>query len=192
MSEAPTLATYDDVASYLQDERLDFYATRQALEVATSIIQGHTRQQLFYVENDEAMVSWPRAGVIDLPQQPVTHVHAVKLRQGYGAVQSLDATAWTLIAGGRIAMTSLWDMATTFSPSATTSVTYDHGWKTIPADLRAVCIGLAVRTMHNPNEALSESLEAYQQPSSTAGPAGLTNAERDILRRYRSTTYAMR
>lgn len=189
MAETPTLATYEDVATYMQDDKVDYFAVSQALEYATAIMQAHTRQRLFFVADDDVSLPWPRSGPIVLPERPVESIGRVQFSPAYGTGWTLHTSSYVLLDGARVQFNAPWEASSYGGGMAL--VRYSHGYREIPPDLRAVAVGLAVRTLHQPTESLPETLDAYTNPASTAGPAGLTDAERAILRRYRVTTYAM-
>lgn len=191
---AQTLASVDDVSTYMQDDSLDSDAVEQALAYATAIIQAATGQRLFYVQDDVQTLRWPRQPYIILPERPVIDVSKIEFVPASGPVQTIDdQETFNVEPDGRVTLVNPWEWR--WSPSSwrgsVVRATYSHGWQVVPADLSAVAIGLAVRTLHKPTETYSEDLGNFTQPTSTAGPAQLSKIEREIVNRYRTTTRSM-
>jgi hypothetical protein len=145
-----TLASADELADYLQrtlsaDEAI---AATFALEVATSMIQGWTGQHFLEVVDDTITV-WPRAGVVLLPELPVTTVTTVTTKDG-------APVAHTLRNDGALHLEGRW--------SEFVTITYTHGYapEDIPAAVKGAAIQIAAGTMSNP--------QAYRQRQHTAGP----------------------
>ncbi len=180
------LASVDDVTTYAQYDDLDSDAIEQALAFATAIIQSATGQRLFYVEDDEVVLNWPNNGRLYLPELPVLGVASVTMHPD-GQPEFKISQGLTVRPSGLVSLGTPWS-ALSWSGSPWVTVVYTHGWQAIPSDLQAVCVGVAMRTLHKPQEQFSEDLGQYTEPVSTAGPAQLTTAEREIVNRYRMRT----
>lgn len=180
---AEYLASVDDITTYAQNDDLDSDAIEQALAFATAIIQSATGQHLFYVEDDTAKLHWPNDGRLFLPEHPVLSVASLTFnpdgQPAFPITQGLSVRP-----SGQVDLGTPWS-ALSWSGSPWVTVVYTHGWQVIPADLQAVCVGVAMRTLHKPQEQFSEELGQFTEPTSTAGPAQLTTAEREIVNRYR-------
>lgn len=185
------LADVDAVTTYTGDNQLDPDQVEQALAYATAMIQLVTAQHLFLVEDDPVSLPWPRTGWVDLPERPVVSVTSLAYRYGTGPETPVGTSGWTLGGGGRVHVGGGLGRGSDGGLAGLATVVYTHGYAVIPADLVAVAVGVAVRTLHKPVESYSEDLGSFTQPVSSAGPAQLTSVEREICKRYRLTTHAM-
>ncbi|CAM5247716.1 hypothetical protein SSPIM334S_06287 [Streptomyces spiroverticillatus] len=66
------------------------------------------------------------------------------------------------------------------------TVTYTHGYASVPGDVRAVVLTLAARVLNNPTDLRQESVGSVSvtYAAETIG-ASLAPADRDLLGRYR-------
>ena len=75
-------------------------------------------------------------------------------------------------------------------PGAQVSVTYTHGFATIPGVVKGVCLALAARSLQSPDGVNSESVGSYSVSySRTGGAVSLLDEERSLLNRYRRRVF---
>lgn len=114
------------------------------LDKATSLIQGETRQTLTAVSGDVWMspLAHSREGAIRLPQRPVKSVSSVNVGGNI-----LPSTQYAV--EGNTGVLRYWGGV--YSPyPVTITVTYDHGFDTVPEDLVAICAELVWGQLSNP------------------------------------------
>jgi hypothetical protein len=188
------LASPEDLASFVQQD-VDTATATLLLSVATSAIQSSTEQQLTYVANDTvSLVVYNNE--IKLPQRPVVEVTAVEsltsgewlvvqdvIRPTYLLDGSTNSVWWT----GNDQTEAPWYQFVAQLPWPTATVTYSHGYQTIPDDLRGVCLSLAARLMSNPTGVQQEAIGNVMTRYDRAGGAGLTDLENLIIDKYRRT-----
>jgi hypothetical protein len=145
------------------------------LSLASGLIQGETRQQIELVEDDELAVRGLVEGRILLPERPVVSVAAVSLNGeavpsgGYyldGDTLVRGGGGWTAWLDAQDGIGGRWG-----SNRTPLTVTYTHGYETIPDAIKAVCIEAAVRAYVNPG---SVEQEAYGSERTSYGAVGLT------------------
>jgi hypothetical protein len=191
MTPDPTLATAGELRTFVADDNLTETQAALALQLATSLVQAATRQRLVAVTGDVVELTPSRSRCLRLPEHPVTAVAKVEVMQ-YGAFDWLPYTpdAWQLH-GNQLWTAWQWDH-TPWSRNAFVRVTYDHGFATVPDDLKAVALGIASRLVTNPSGVRSEQIGSYSYTLATDGQAvALTRYEADVCNRYRQNTYAM-
>lgn len=166
-------ATTDEFAIFLGraglGELANLAQAEQALAFATGLVQEYTGQHLFYVADDTVEL-WPRNGgqVVVLPEMPAVSVSAVLDEDG-------EPVGWTLRPGGVLRLDS--------TQSGPVTVTYSHGYETIPNAVKAATMQTASRLTTNPTEVRQQAAGSF---SVTYGSAPeLSNRERQSLSRYR-------
>lgn len=220
----PPLATTDDMAAILQralSAQEIVYATR-LLEIASGMVRRYTRQDITQTVGDVVTIPGNWGQSITLPQRPVTNVSSVTINGG-----TPPFAAWELI-GDELFIgtgsfqpdygTSLWGGtglwgpagsaegpqatgATWQGPQAQVTVTYDHGYATVPDEIVNEVAGMAALQMSSPVGINSEAIGgttgykvAYAQ--SPVGGMVLTAETKDVLNFYRrraaSTSIATR
>lgn len=168
-------ATAEDLATHLQRDlsAAETATATQALDIATSIIQSYTGQTLSVVSNDSVILRPIRRRITQLPQIPVTSIDSI-------------TEDGTLLA----APTYLGDLTTGFlyrvdaSWGEQVTVVYDHGYTTIPADIRGVTLELAAAPFAGRGEIASEALGLYQVTYKTIEQA-FSPLHRVVLEKYR-------
>jgi hypothetical protein len=177
-----------ELAAFVQSD-LDTATAQVALDMAQGLIQHYTGQTLLYVDGSvwtvpddprglERRLAWlpgldttyGRSDlVIPLPEQPVTAV---------SAVNGLAANVGFRLFGGQllVSSTALWTWPLT--------VTYSHGFQSIPADLKAVGLRLAAKLLSNPSGLRSETIGGYSY-TTAGGEPGFSDFDRLILNDYR-------
>lgn len=187
-----TFASLQDLQDYLQDSTISSAAGALALALATAAIQTEARQHLFYVADDVVTLRGNSAVVL-LPQRPVIGTPVVNGlvpsavyrfdppdRLTYGVPSGNLAAAQ--FANGPDPVYGVWPLQIT--------VTYSHGYETIPDDLRAVCVSIAARAVSNPQGLRSEVIGNYSVGYAGAGDIlvpgiSLSDAEKKLVHRYR-------
>lgn len=172
------LATVEQLSDHLH-KTLDSaaLAAEQAVNAASAAIRSYTRQTLTLVEDDEVVLRGTWRDQLDLPEVPVVEVSDIT---GVD-VGVLVASSWTLVGSG-VHRSGGW-----LGPGVALSVTYTHGFATIPDDLVAVCLALAARTFDNPRALASEGYEGYSTTPHLY-PLELSRTEQAILDLYRRRT----
>lgn len=186
---ADMLATPDELRTYIDGDVEDARA-QLALTIATALVQNACAQRLVPVADDVVELAPRRAHIIELPERPATAVALVEVTD-HGATmwQRLDPATWQLVQGHAI-----WADNWTWTWRRV-RVTYSHGFTVVPEDLKAVVLGIAMRTVTNVNGVRSEQIGSYSYTlagsAEGVGPS-LTKYERDVCNRYRRRTHAMR
>jgi len=169
------------------------------LDMATGAIRAHTNQTLSRVTNDTVILPGNYTGVLELPERPVASVGAVTIGDTALTVDSdfvwdgrtslLRGTAVTGVLvindGPLISGRGDWG-----GPGAQVTVTYTHGFATIPDDIKGVCLALAARSLQSPDGVNSETVGSYSVSySRTGGAVSLLDEERRLLDRYRRKVF---
>jgi len=192
-------ATSDDLASRLGLTLTTAEATRVTtlLTLATGLIQDEAKQTISLVTDD----TLSRLGTTDerilLPERPVVSISSVTL----DGVPLSPHGAWfqagnELVSAPGIVIISGVSIDDEFgrgfgrgfgSESQTLEIVYTHGYATIPASLKAICMEAVVRCFVNPGavarEASGNTMTVYD--NMRFSPAGLllTDAEKHVIRR---------
>lgn len=159
------------------------------LRQASSAVRAWTRQTLSVVTGDIITLPGSWSSELELPERPVTAVTAVAVDG-----TTLDASAYALKLG-RLQRTrhdiSLlnfdpWYRCGWGGPERAVTVTYTHGYATIPDDVHDVVLEVAALLMGNPGHVRQESLGSYAVTYATETlAASLTAEQKAQLRRYR-------
>lgn len=196
------LATKADLAARLgrditceEDGRLE-----ALLADASALIRAYTGQD--FTETADAQVTLrAQAGLIRLPQRPVTTVASVVAIGGNG-MPDLTLTDWwwdgldlIRIGAGEYVINlpeQWWDDEDGYP--GTFRITYSYGYASPSADVVAVVCGMVLRTLTAPTTAggvTSETIGPYSYRLESAGigtSVSLGDMERKALARYRRTT----
>lgn len=174
-------ASTADLASYLQQTfTADETATASLLlDLATAaVVRACRGQQISYVANDTVTLRGAYSNRLRLPQRPVVDVTAVLIED-----QAVSDYEWT----GKDVLYRPYGWA--FQPGISTpvqavtgailvnpeprpykvTVTYSHGYQTIPDDLRGVCVSVAARAFSNPRGLREEMIGSYREQYAGAG-----------------------
>ncbi|GGV54191.1 hypothetical protein [Streptomyces spectabilis] len=166
----PALATTDQLAAWMQRERDELpEGAALVLDVASRIVRTEARQN--FTRGTSSATLYPREGWAALPQRPVISVQEVR-RGG----QLVPPDRWQLVR----------DRVRVLGGDQAVTVTYTHGYASVPADVLAVVLTLASRVLTNPSDLRQESVGSVSVTYSaeTIG-ASLAPADRDLLARYR-------
>lgn len=180
--------SYNDLATFLgTDLSADDAARAEAIIAAASeIIRAYTRQTITQgTTTADLPGTW--TSDLDLPERPVTAVSAVSAN---GTPLTVNADYYWNDRGtlrrGAAFDTPLASTASWGGPQATVTVTYTHGYATIPQAIKSVCLAIAARVFSNPAGLAGEMLGTYQvQYDRTAANMALTDLEKALLKPYR-------
>lgn len=147
------------------------------IDLAFASVQNEARQRVRPVDGDVVTLEAAPSRVLWLPERPVRAVTNVAVED-----VAIPATDYRWNARGRLERKSgLWiDTAGT-----AVTVTYDHGFATIPNDIRMAALQAAARTYVNPDGAVQEALGSHSLSYGADTGLPLTPEERRIARRYR-------
>ncbi|GGR71374.1 hypothetical protein GCM10010252_07140 [Streptomyces aureoverticillatus] len=167
----PALATTDQLAMWMQREPAELpEGAALVLDVASTIVRREARQN--FTRGTSSATLYAYDGWAVLPQRPVVSVAEVRRRGG----QLVPADRWQLVR----------DRVHVLGGDQAVTVTYTHGYASVPADVLAVVLTLASRVLSNPSDLRQESVGSVSVTYSaeTIG-ASLAPADRDLLARYR-------
>lgn len=195
----PSFASTAELGSFLQDSTLDPTSAQLALDLATGQIQDATGQTFFKVTGDTVTLRGYRRN-IPLPQRPVSAVTAISLTDwgftdypaAYGSWRLTNSILeWRGDIGAQYPEAdsgvgrSMWPRLVT--------VTYDHGFDTIPAAVKDVCLKLAAERYSNPEGLDSERIDDYQYRRTGRIQAGQRTFDdlEALVRRYRTNALSV-
>jgi hypothetical protein len=188
-------ATPTELAALLKAD-VDTTSATQALTFATAIVRAFTGQnieQRTYTGVILPIVSIDSTWGVRLPQRPVTAVSSVAVN---GTTYTLGTDyAWNGWAPYiRLAKTT--DSTATFQDEPQATVTYTAGYATVPDEVKAVTLGVAVRMYDNPTGlrtfSIDDHAETFAGGDSEIAGVSLLAPERSILRRYRERVGSVR
>ncbi len=173
---------------------------RILLDMASGAIRSYCRQT-FTRGATTVILPGTHAEKLELPERPVTAITLVKIGDTTLAVDT--DYVWdgqhTLYRGTKVDgvlsvngpdyLINGWgDWG---GPGAQVTVTYTHGFTSIPNDIKGVCLALAARTLGSPDGVNSESVGSYSVSySRTGGAVSLLSEERELLNRYRTRVFS--
>lgn len=136
-----SFATIEDLENFLQLEistATQIAAATQALERTTAAIKNYCRQEIELVEGDVVVLGFtPGQRLVFLPELPVVEVSSVVEDENVLVVDD----DYKLANGGLLhRIGAFW-----YSGIGTVTVTYTHGYATIPEDIVDVCTRAAAR-----------------------------------------------
>lgn len=187
-----SFATPADLAAYLQRPAFaagaETVSAQLALDIATAVVVERTGQT-FTVATETITLDTHGDEDVHLPQRPVTAVTSVTTRDR----GSSTSTARTLntdyeVRGGRLR----WVGVGTWPYEAT--VTYTHGYATIPDDVKGATLAVAAEIHSNPEglaqSAIDDSNDRHEWTEDSPAERMLKMVERRYGRR--SLTVRMR
>jgi hypothetical protein len=172
-------ATAEDLATYMgRDFSAEETATAtQALDIATATIQNYTGQKLTAVTDETVTVPRVSTTLVLLPEIPVNNVDSVT---DDGELLVFDEDYIWHSSGVIHRLTG------GFTRSVV--VQYDHGYTTIPDDIKGACLSIAARLFTSSGQNVTtESLGMYRV---SYGGADFSPEERQVLGRYRAPLIA--
>lgn len=207
----PALATLDDVAATLGRALTTDQVTAgtRLLDMASAIVRNYTRQTITQVLNDSVTLPGNWGNTLDLPAKHVTAVHSVAMNGG-----TMSNTQWRLVEGGRLFLgtgafmpdygstiwggTALWGPAgsnqgpqaignTWQGPTAQITVSYDHGYADVPADIANTVAGMVANQLNAEVGIQSETIGGYKVVYARQSNSGmaLSDDDKKILNYYR-------
>ncbi|AUG87273.1 head-tail adaptor [Streptomyces phage Rowa] len=171
----PPLATVDDLAGWMQVDPGTLPASAAStLDMVSAIIRKEARNT--FQRRTTTLRRTPVDGVIRLPLRPIVSVDAVT-RDGVPVDHVWDDET------ERLAVTGCTPV----------SVTFTHGYASVPGDVKAVALTAAQRVLSNPNDLRQETVGAVSvtYAAETIG-ASLSQADKDLLADYRRRAVVVR
>lgn len=150
------LATTDDLRDVLGFIPDDVQRADRLLQMASVTVERWCGREFSYVEDDERTVEVV-AGVLRLPHPPVLEVSEIVNPDG----ETIDADSYTVLSDGRVryALGDRFDRDPgRWWPSGTYTVTYTHGYATIPEDIVERVCSIVEARMSGSTVYQSESL----------------------------------
>lgn len=199
MASLPLLADLSDVEARLGRDLTAEETTRAnaMLADASVVVRSYCRRD--FVAGTGVARLRPRGDKVVLPQRPVRAVNAVNGVQDYNGTEiSTPLVFWSWPGGFEVwlgdqslVINGPWIDWT--NPDVWVDVDYDYGFDTVPDDILTVVANMVSRNLTVPAGGLvdMETVGPYNVRYSTftsAGPLGLSDADRQILNRYRTTT----
>lgn len=170
-------------------------------EYASATVRSYCGRRFDYVQDDEAIIDPRPNRTAQLPESPVTAITSVQAYMPYGGVWGWQSLTYP---GGYgwIERGLIWDAAAirpTINPAIQTgwpeptwpwlpgslTVTYTHGFETIPDEITAIVLRLAAQVASNPLFMQSKKVGEDGYVYGTF-PGGITLRDTDkaILDRY--------
>lgn len=158
------------------------------VDAAIDTVQTLAEQDFVQVTTDTVRLSGTGTDTLLLPQLPVVAAGTVVENGGTltaGTDYGVDRDGHLVRTDGTADWTTWTTGPTAYWPQGqrNIAVTYDHGWGTVPADIREVALALAARKITQ-GGATEETVGAVTRRYA-ASSTDLTNGERAILRKYR-------
>lgn len=173
----PALATISQLESWMQVDPGTLPASASTvLDTVSAIVRAEAR--LSFTRGTSTVTLYPVDGCVDLPQRPVVSVDSVT-RDGVTLVADTDY----VLRRDRLYLNG----------SAAVSVTFTHGYASVPGDVLAVVLTAAQRVLNNPNDLRQETAGSLSvtYAAETIG-VSLSQADKDLLTRYRRRFAVMR
>lgn len=193
------LATVDDVAADYpggipEDDR---GRVETLLKRASAVVRSYTGQS-FTKETTTERIR-PRGDKVILPKRPVVSVESVGVFDGTNVLPIVgymwDGGCEIWLCPGETVINLAADVLDLFRYNTPlVEVAYTHGYDMVPEDIVTVVCGMVARTYASPGVAgtyKSQTVGPFSATLSDAaaqGIAGLTDADRLILNRYRRST----
>lgn len=157
------LATVAELRTFLDDPTLDEERAGLFLRIASGEVRGYTGQLFDYVEDDTAILNGRGTKVLLLPELPVLAVTELLEAYATGDEAAIDGPladkpVWEWdedgiierIDGGVFRRRRRWYR-----------VIYDHGYETVPDEVKSVVLRAAGRAFENPEGIRQETLGRY-------------------------------
>lgn len=173
------LVSTADLATYLQ-QNLEEYESEasNAVELASAAVRAYCRRTLTYVVDDQRVVRWRPA--ITLPDPPIVDITSVQI-----AGQDVD---WYRDVDGRLVVHAAPPMVVpeTNYPYPDVTITYTHGYVTVPAVVAMVAVRIAARVFKNPMQRVSYNTDQMNYATGVdVAPRILTGDEMLMLKPFR-------
>lgn len=196
-----SFAAPTDLAAYLQ-QTVDTATAQLLLDMATAKIQEYCGWPISSTPGDVAKLTGSADGSekIFLPSLYVTAIGSIVA----GGV-TLTSTQYSWSSHGVLTLIDqpTWntDDPTLFTPRPTSllarypwptsadsiTVTFDHGYATVPNGVKDVCLALSARSYANPQNVISETMGSYsvRYDATRSSAVTLTDMDRVVLDGYR-------
>lgn len=166
----------------------DTNRAQQLLDTMSGLARRQARQTFELVTSDTVDLRGTYEPVLKLPEQPVVAVNSVTFDG-----TALTSSQWELLPHGRLFRTNTTvsdrkhhAAGTWGGPLYVVTVDYDHGWSSVPDDVKGVVLAAAARAWANPQSALYESVGTYRIGfSNQQQVSALTAFEVELLKTYR-------
>ena len=180
-----SFATPAELATYLQREAFaegaETNSAQLALDIASSIVRARTGQDFTLVEDDVVTLDGYGEDLY-LPQRPVASVASVLTRHR-GSLATVDAALNTdfEVRGHRLRWVGIgaWPYEAT--------VTYTHGYETVPDDVKGATLAVAAELHSNPEglsaSAIDDSNDRHEWAEDSPAERMLKLVERRYSRR---------
>ena len=162
-------ATASDLAAYLQQ---DFTAEETAtadlaLNLATAYVRNVVGQSITQATSTITLhVPDEPTTFLQLPQRPATAVNAV-------TISGTTVNDYTVLPG-TLYRANGWSTGRSFRGApVTVTVTYTHGYATVPDDIKAACLYVAAQIFANPTGVESVAIDDYRESRATATAGAL-------------------
>ena len=174
-----SLVSTTDLATYLQ-QNLEEYETEaaNAVELASAAVRAYCRRSLTYVVDDERVLRW--RPTIVLPDPPIVEITSVQI-----AGEDVD---WYRDLDGRLVVNAAPPLVVpeTNYPYPDVTITYTHGYLTVPAVVAMVAVRIAARVFKNPMQRVAYNADTMNYSSGVdIAPRILTGDEMLMLKPYR-------
>lgn len=177
------LASVEELRLFLDDPTIDEDRATFLLTTASGEVRAATGLLFDWTEGDVVTLDGPGTTVLLLPEVPVAAVISVVEHPGRSSeLELLEDDSFDWSADGLLQRI---DGARFSRRYRSYAVTYDHGFETIPDEVKAVVLRAAARPLNNPDNVRSETLGRYSYTlaGETAG-VGLFSADLDTLAPY--------
>lgn len=180
----PALATVSQLEGWMQADPGTLPASAAStLETVSAIVRAEARQS--FTRGTSTVTLYPDTletwggqtfTRVDLPQRPVVSVASVVDEDGNPVPYELRRDTLHLR-----------------KPCTAVSVTFTHGYAQVPGDVLAVALTAAQRVLNNPSDLRQETVGSMSvtYAAETIG-ASLSQADKDLLARYRRRTAVVR
>lgn len=174
-----SFATPADLQTFLGLPSIDTTRAQQLLDDATALIKEATDQFIEAVTGEVIRLGSLDRDTLLLPERPVTAVTLVKV-DGV----TIPSSDYIFTSAGflqRVAGAETW-----LAGPLGIEVTYNHGFATIPSDIKTICKGAAARALTMNERGASEPMGSFMALQSVgwAPEVFLTPAERMELMSY--------
>lgn len=173
------LVSTADLATYLQ-QNLEEYESEasNAVELASAAVRAYCRRSFTFVADDERVMRWrPR---IILPDPPVVDIRSVKIAD--------KDVHWHRDLKGHLIIQRTPGLLVGHAnyPYPDVTVTYSHGYDTVPAVVAMVAVRIAARVFKNPMQRVTYNTDTMNYASSVdVAPRILTGDEQLMLTPFR-------
>ena len=173
-----SFATPAELATFLGLPSVDTPRAQQYLDDATALIREATDQFISSVDNEVILLGSLDRDILILPERPVRAVDVVKV-DGV----TLAADNYTFTTSGflqRVKGAETW-----LATSIGIEVTYDHGFTTVPDDIKSICRASAARALTRNEGGTAEAMGGtFMQTAGFSPQVFLTTGERMALASY--------